>query len=148
MNPEVDQILVLSAGQLLGGIVPLLPAGYPQGTASLVSFMMMFAAQEYERGADIRAAENADMRALFGELAPMVSDAALKASLEQAAGSNDSSLKISALNASNAELRKLLIVLQTHLESRDGHDARTGEARIWNVLKAAAGRRLLKLHMA
>ena len=65
MKPEVDQILGLSTAQLMSQVVPLLPNSYAIGSTSLLGIMMTFAAQEYERGADIRAAENADMRALF-----------------------------------------------------------------------------------
>jgi hypothetical protein len=144
MSPEVDQILNLSAGQLLAGTVPLLPNSYAQGSTSLVAFLMFFAAREYERGADIRARDNADMRALFGELSPLVSDNALKTKLEQAASSSDPSLAISALDRSNAELRKLLIALQTYVEDRSDAAACAAEKRIWEVLRASAERRFLK----
>lgn len=75
MKPEADQILGLSAFQLLGTLSPLLPEAYAQGTASLIAFMMMLSAQEYNRAADIRVKENEDMRALFAGLAPKLRDA-------------------------------------------------------------------------
>src|ERR1700733_800691 len=68
MKPEVDQILSVSAGQLLAGAVPLLPNSYAQGATSVTAFLMLFSAQEYERGAEIRVRENSDMRAVFKEL--------------------------------------------------------------------------------
>jgi hypothetical protein len=145
MNPEVDKILGVSASQLMTQLAPLLPTGYAQGSASLLSVMMVLAAQEYDRAAEIRVAENADMRALFGELAPLVSAPALRADLQRAANAEDASLAISALNESNAALRRLLIALQTHVEEAAGIVARTAEARIWEVLKASAARRLLRL---
>jgi hypothetical protein len=144
MKPEVDQILGLSAGQLMADVVPLLPNSYSQGSTALLSFLMLFSAQEYERGAEIRATDNAEMRAVFGALAPIVGDAELKKKLEDVASSTDPSLLISKLNQSNAHLRALLIVLHTHLESQGGDAARGGERRIWDVLKASAARRLLK----
>jgi hypothetical protein len=145
MNPEVDKILNFSASQLMTQLAPLLPSGYAQGSASLLSVMMMLAAQEYDRAAEIRVAENADMRALFGELAPLISDPALRADAQRAATKKDASLNISTLNTSNAEFRRLLIALQAHMEEAAGIVARTAEARIWEVLKASAARRLLKL---
>jgi hypothetical protein len=145
MKPEVDQILGLSAGQLLAGIAPLLPAGYEQGTASLIAFMMMLSAQEYDRAADIRAVENTELRALFGELVPLIVDEHLKSELAQAAASNDASLNVSALNAANYALRRLLIALQTHVEQLPGAKARAAERRIWDVLRASAERRLVRL---
>ena len=142
MKPEVDQILGLSAQQLMGVLGPQLPVGYAQGSASILGVMMMLSAQEYDRAADIRASENADMRTLFREAAGKVSDADLKSSLLSAAGSRDASLKISMLNAANAELRHLLIRLQAHAEEK-GEQAL--QRRIWGVLKASADRRLLRL---
>ena len=142
MKPEVDQILGLSAGQLMGQVAPLLPNSFAIGSASLLGIMMTFAAQEYERGADIRAVENAEMRALFRDAAATVSDSALKSALAAAAATHDASLKISALNAANNELRGLLIRLQTHAEDKGLRDL---ERRIWDVLKASADRRLLRL---
>lgn len=142
MKPEVDQILGISTGTLMGSIVPLLPNTFAIGSASLLGIMMSFAAQEYERGADIRAAENADMRLLFREAAATIADVDLKKMLAAAAETRDASLKISALNAENIELRRVLIRLQAYAEE---HGDRTLERRIWDVLKASAERRLLRL---
>ena len=143
MKPEVDQILNLSAQQLMGTLAPLLPTGYAQGAAALTSFMLILSAEEYDRAADSRAADNADIRALFRELAPRIGDAALKTKLEAAAASRDPSLKISALDEANYDLRRLLIALHTHVETLK--DSRDAEKRIWNVLKASAERRVLKM---
>jgi hypothetical protein len=142
MKPEADQILALSAQQLMGAIAPLLPNSYTAGSAALLGMMMTFVAQEYDRGADIRAAENADMRALFREAAATISDVDLKSALASAADTREVSLRISALNAASAELRRLLIRLQIYAEE---HGDRTLERRIWDVLKASAERRLLRL---
>jgi hypothetical protein len=143
MRPEVDQILSFSAAQLMGSLAPLLPSGYAQGAAALTSFMLILSAQEYDRAAEIRAADNADMRALFAELASQIGDAALKQRLENAAASHDASLKVSALDEANYELRRLLIAAQEHVETVK--DLRDAEKRIWSVLKASADRRVLKM---
>lgn len=142
MKPEVDQILNTSAMQLIGGVVPQLSGSYAQSSASLLGFMMMLSAQEYDRAADVRAAENADMRALFGELARKVKDKALHTKLEAAANTEDRSLKISALDAANAELRKVLIEAHAHIETLGARDL---EQKIWNTLRAAADRRILRM---
>ena len=142
MKPDVDQILGLSAQQLMGGLAPLLPAGYSQGSASILGIMMMFSAQEYERGAEIRAAENRDMRQLFRDSAGEVLDSELEKLVTKAGQTRDASLNISALNAENTELRRVLIRLQAHAEEKG---LRGLEKRIWDVLKASADRRLLKL---
>ena len=142
MKPEIDQILNVSAMQLTTALAPQLPAGYAQGSVSLIAFMMMLSAQEYDRAADVRAAENADMRALFGELAPHVKDSALQTRMEAASNTDDESLRISALDAANHELRKLLIDAQTHIETLGAPEA---EQKIWNVLRSSADRRVLKM---
>lgn len=142
MKPEVDQILNTSAMQLIGTLAPQLPQGYAQGSVSLLGFMMMLSAQEYDRAADIRAAENADFRALFAEIADSVNDTALRARLKVAANAKDASLKISSLDTANHELRRLLIEAQSHIEARGSREA---EKKIWNVLRAAADRRVLKM---
>ncbi len=122
--------------------MPQLPAGYAQSSAQLLGFMMMLSAQEYDRAADIRAAENADLRALFGEIARAVKDHALKTRLDAASETEDASLKISTLDTANHELRRLLIEAQVHIETLSARDA---EKKIWDVLRAAADRRVLKM---
>jgi hypothetical protein len=142
MTPEADQILRVSAAQLMAHLAPLLPEGYAQGHAMVLSLMLNMSAQEYDRAAEIRARENDDMRALFGALAPQVDDTLLRAEIRAAAATRDESLAISALNKSNADLRRLLIRLQEHVESRGNKAA---EAHIWEVLRRMAERRLVKL---
>jgi len=141
MKPEADLILGKSADQLMA-LTPELGASYSQGSAAILALLMKFAAREYERGADIRAAENAGMRALFAELAPIMRDASLRERVDVAAVTYDSSLMISALNATNCNLRRLLIDLQTHIEDIG---LRAAEKRIWSLLKAMAARRSVSL---
>ncbi len=145
MNPEVDHILRQSAGQLLLDIVPLLSTGYIQGNTSLVAFLMLMCAQEYERGAEIRSAENAEMRALFRDIAPILDDTALGTRLSDAGASRDGSSAISALNESNYELRRLLVAAHARIEEIPGKAARNAERDIWNFLKRSADRRLITL---
>jgi len=142
MKPEAGDILGTAADQLMGQIAPNLNAHYLQGSLAVQALLLKFAAREYERGADIRFADNAGMRTLFAELAPNIGDAALRAQLMAAAATKDTSLAISALNAANAELRRLLIALQVHVEDlRD----RAAQKRIWDALNTIASRRVVSL---
>ncbi len=145
MNPETDQILRVLAAQCGGELAPQLPAGYPQGQAALLSLLLHFAAQEYERAAEIRVRENEDMRALFHQVAAFVDDTDLHDRLVEASGGSDPSLAISALNEANARLRRLLIALQEHVEAHDDDAGRAVAQRIWKVLIASANRRLVSL---
>ena len=142
MKPEASDILDIGAEQLMTQLMPNLGASYLQGAAMLHALLMKFAAREYERGADIRFQENADMRALFSELAPVVRDGELRTKLETAAAARDTSLAITALNAANRELRDLLIALHVHVEEAGARDA---EKKIWRVLQAMAARRIVSI---
>jgi len=141
MSPEIPTILQFSLQRLMGNIAEH-GAAFAQGQMGLIGMMMQLSSKEYERGADIRHSENEDMRALFGELAGGVKDAALKARLSDAAKSKDESLRISALNANNYALRRLLTEVQIYAED---HGAADAQKRIWAVLKAMAARRLVQL---
>jgi hypothetical protein len=140
MKPEAGDILNISADQLMGTILPQLSVSYLQGTTAIHAILMKLAAREYERGAEIRVAENADMRAAFAELAPIVRDDALKAKLDAAPA--DTALAISALDAVNTELRRLLIALHIHVEDIGARDA---EGRLLKLLKDMAARRAVSL---
>ncbi len=141
MSPEVGMILGLSAQKLAAGVGEH-GAAFAAGQSALLGLMLNMSAQEYDRAADIRFAENADMRALFAELAPNVGDAGLRAQLTATAATKDTSLAITALNAANAELRRLLIALQVHIEEHGDHAA---QKRIWDALNAMASRRVVSL---
>ena len=141
MNPEVGTIIELSVMKIAGGVNEH-GAAFAQGTIGLIASVLTMAAKEYDRGADIRAAENRDLRALFGAIAETVSDADLKAELAAAAASADENLRISTLNANNYALRRLLTAAMIFAED---HGLRDAQARIWALLKDAATRRLVQL---
>lgn len=141
MKPEVGTILGLTAQKLAMGFGEH-GAAFAQGTAGLIAMMMSMSAKEYDRAADIRFTENQEMRTLFAELAPAVTDAALKQELLAAGATKDPSLRISDLNDGNYALRRLLTRLQIHAEE---HGAAGAQRRIWAVLKAMAQRRLVTL---
>jgi hypothetical protein len=140
MKPEADQILMFSGLKLAAEYAPQIPTQYGQGMAQVVAALMFMSAQEYDRAADIRVSENIDIRALFKLLGPQIADANLRRDLETAAAAREDSLRISALNASNEYLRKVLIRLHTYLDETDA-DTKP----VWDVLKAMAARRTLTL---
>jgi len=141
MNPEVGTILGLTAQKIAQGFGEQ-GAAFAAGQAGLIGLMLGMSAAEYERAADIRVAENADLRALFAELAADIPDAALRGKLEAAAAAKDESLRISVLNAANDALRRLLTDAMVDAE---GRGAKAGERRIWTVLQAMAARRVVPL---
>jgi hypothetical protein len=145
MKPEVDKILETTAMQMITQIAPELPPGYTQNSIGLLTMLLNFCAQEYENGAETRANENRELRNLLAELEASVEDVRLRVKLGAVMGERDASLKISDLNYSNAELKKLLIEVQTYLETRNDDQAKLARREIWAVLKVSAKQRLLKL---
>ena len=145
MNPEGNKILGLSVQRLATEIAPALGTAFAQGQVGLINFMLTLVGNEYERGADLRASENREIRKLFAEAARNVSDAALKSKIEAAARTSDESLRISVLNQANWELRRLLIELQSHIETQASAEAREIDRKIWMLLCRIADQRMVKL---
>lgn len=142
MRPEAGEILDRSADQLLGQLAPRLGESFAQGTAALLALVMKFSAREYERGAEIRARENAELRMLFARFSPALSDTDLARRLDALARTTEDSLAISALDAANKVLRRALIELHARVEEQGDLEA---ERAIWHVLRAMADRRAVAL---
>ncbi|MCF8470417.1 MAG: hypothetical protein K9G30_06505 [Parvibaculum sp.] len=141
MKPDVNTVMQGFLMTLLGDIAPHLDAEYAVGNTSIMGMMLLLAGEEYDRAADIRVAENAEMRALFGGAVSFVDDARLKARLNAAASGKDTSLRITALDATNASLLALLIELHEYVEAADTSSAKRLEERIWDYLISSTERR-------
>ena len=96
--------------------------------------------------AERRFDENRALRAIFAQAAPDIADAALRARLVEAAEAQETSLRISALDASNESLRQLAIELHAYVEAQDAPAARRIEALLWRELAASTERRKLGLN--
>lgn len=145
MKPDLPIVMRGFFGTMLTEIAPRLNAEYSTGSISIMSMMLYLTAQEYERAAEVRVTDNAEMRALFADAARLVQDKSLKARLEEAAGTKDRSLVVSALDENHAALSALLIELQAHVEESTAPWAAGLEARIWDHLLASTERRRLHL---
>lgn len=148
MTPTVQSVMQTFFGTLAGQVVPTLSSEYLIGSTTVIAMMMFMTAAEYERGAEIREAENRQMRALFGHAAPQVRDAALADRLKTASNLVSPSLRISDLDRTNGELKRVLIELHTHVENLDGPDAADLDLRIWSFMREAAEARKLPHPMA
>ena len=145
MKPEVGRFLDVAALHLMTRTGAALPPGYERSSVGLLAVMLAELKQEFERGAARRVEENAVLRALFAEAAPVVEDAALRARLEEAAGGAEGSLRVSDLERSNAALRALLIELHARVEELDSVGARRIEDAIWRELAASTERRRFEM---
>jgi len=138
MTPSVVEVM---RGCALALTQPPSPDAGPEFFASrvgMISMLANLAAQEAEHAAAATVAENADIRALFAQAAAY--DAALGGRLARAAQGVDTDLTLSALDAANARLRRLLIELHERVE--DTGDAALDRTILALYVKMAEGRRL------
>ncbi len=85
------------------------------------------------------------MRGLFADAARDVPDPDLQRRLLKAAREVDDSLLISALNASNSELKELMIELHLATEMNDSDWAHNTDELIWAMLAEFTAARKLEL---
>lgn len=145
MKPDPRRFLEVAAVHLMTRTGPALGPGYEGSTAQSLGVMLLAVGEELERAAARRVEENAALRALFAESAPVVDDPALAARLAEAARGGDPDLAVPALEAANAALRGLLVALHAHVETREGPDARRVEDAIWRELRLSTERRRLAM---
>jgi hypothetical protein len=143
MKPDVPVALQKLGGLLLLEVAPAVGVEYLQRNTGLAAIMLQVVAEEFERAAARRVEENAALRALFRDAAPVVADAALRGRLEQAAAGTDTDLRVSALEAANAALRGLLVELHAHVEPLAAPDARRVDDAIWAELRRSTERRAI-----
>jgi hypothetical protein len=141
MKPTPDLVLNHAFAKVAMEMGPALPSGYGQGSATLTGVLILMVSQEFNRAADIRANENAAMRALFAEVAPSIGGD-LGARLKGAAEAKDADINVATLDRSNAALKALLIELQVQAETAG---TRALETRILKLLSEAAAARQIFL---
>lgn len=130
MKPTVSDVLMGATVAITSPQPPEAGGDYAAARAGMLASLNMFASQEAENGAATRTWENGAIRAVLADAAASY-DAALGGRLAAAGAQTDANLAISALDAVNAELRKLLISLHENVE---------------NAGDAALDRRILELY--
>jgi hypothetical protein len=138
MTPSVVEVM---RGCAIALTQPPSPDAGPEYFASrvgMISMLANLAAQEAEHAAAAAVAENADIRALFAQAG--AHDGALGGRLARAAQGVDAALTLTALDAANAHLRRLLIELHTRVE--DAGDTALDRAILALYVRMAEGRRL------
>ena len=145
MNPTVSELLIGNLVTLSEPPPPESAGDFMGGKVAVVGLLSFLCAQEAEKGAAVRVAENEHMRAVFAEAAADGWAPAHTALLAELARGRDHDLRLSALDQSNAELRRALIALQTEVETDPAPEARRREKRIMALLVEAAHARALML---
>lgn len=145
MIPDPAAALQGIMGTLMMDIAPNMRDEYRQSSVSLLAFAAMVIATDLDRAAQVRVAENREMRAIFDAAEVSVDDATLKERLRTAAQGRDDDLLVSALTATNNELRRLLIELHITLEKQVSPQAERLIRQIWRFLRDAAERRAIQI---
>ena len=145
MKPDISRVLEVLAGTLMVDVAPNVTPSYRQASVFANALLLTNIREELDRIAERRVEENRALRVLFAQAAPDIADAPLRARLAEAAESQEPSLRISALDASNAGLRQLAIELHAYVEAQDAPAARRIEASLWRELAASTERRKLGL---
>lgn len=145
MKPDVERVLEVCAVSLMTDVAPNVAPPYRQASVFATAILLTSIREELDRSAARRVEENRAMRELFADALESVADSALRARLEEVARAEETSFRISDLEAANAALRQVLIELQAHVETLDSPAARRVEASIWRELAASTQRRKLSL---
>ena len=143
MTPAVPQVLADLAGRVARNAAPNIPAADRAGELGLSALLLGLAAEMWDGAAEILAQENADLRALLAAGAKVWGEDTRRRWLDALSQGRDESLRLSALQSANGELKVALIALHAELERRDDPEARALESQVWRALVAASDRRRL-----
>ncbi|MFP5447562.1 MAG: hypothetical protein ACLGHU_02360 [Alphaproteobacteria bacterium] len=143
MTPAVSQVLADLAGRVARNAAPNIPPADRAGELGLSALLLGLAAEMWDGAAEILVQENADLRQLLAAGATIWGEESRRRWLEALAQGRDESLRLSALQAANGELKVALIALHAELERRKDSAAKALEAEVWRALVAGADRRRL-----
>jgi hypothetical protein len=145
MTPTAPELLVGNFMTLIEPPPPESAGEFMAGKIGVTGMISLLLAQEIEKGAAVRVAENRAMRALFARAAADDWASGLTGRLKGLSGGEDTDLTFTALDRANAELRIALIALQTAVEETASPPARAQEKQIARLLHEAADARRLDL---
>jgi len=112
MTPSLPDILLGNFLCMAEAPPPESAGEFMAGKVGVVALLSLLAAQEAERGSAARVWENATLRALLAEAAPVYGE-----HLAEAARAEDGDLSLGSLDRANATLRRALIALHEAVEA-------------------------------
>lgn len=143
MRPNPDRVLMVMAGAL-GALTPEVRTPFGMQTANLSGALAAVLAQEWDRAAARLVEENVAVTALLQLALPMMADEILRARIDGVTARIPAAdLRISALQAENDDLRRILIEVQKAVENIPGEQAESLNQRIWGELRESTRRRRL-----
>jgi hypothetical protein len=140
MTPNPMLVLGDFAGRLMQVLAPDMRSPYLAGSTALMTATMGMMVEEWDRMAHRLAEENAALRALFAQAAPLA-PGGLSARLADLAKAADADLKVSTLQSANNTLRAALIDLQAWTEDQVGSAVIALNVAIWVELSRSTERR-------
>jgi hypothetical protein len=143
VKPDVDLVLRVVAAKLVNEVAPAIGDAYVRSNLEVAAALLLVAAEDYDRAAEMRVEENRALRALFADRGPGVEEAALRARLLAVAQTVDANVRVSDLERSNAELRALVIELHAHADARSDAWAIETRAAVWRELTSGVARRAI-----
>lgn len=140
MTPDPRAVIGDFAGRIMQVIAPDLRTPYLAGSAALMTATLAMLVEEYDRTAARLAEENAAIRGLYAQAAPLA-PGGLATRLGDLATADGSDLHLSALQAANNSLRSALVDLQAWCETQTGPGVGAINEAIWAELAASTERR-------
>jgi hypothetical protein len=134
--PRPRQALTDLALKLMLSVAPQTRSNYAASNTGMIAMLLQCLAQDFDRAAEVRSLDIAEMSALFHAL-PAGVDQSLVARIETFLTSHPKSLRIADLDAHHGEATRLLIEL--HAWSETNGDAAL-ERSIWEYLARHADR--------
>jgi hypothetical protein len=139
MKPTVPIVAAELASRFRNDILPEL-TGFRANIAGMAAAMLDMIGEEWDRAAARLVEENRAVQTLLRQGAEVLGEPAFA----KAADGAEEDLRISALEATNAQLRTALIDLQEKVELAAGDGARQLEKAIWKELRRSVERRRIK----
>jgi hypothetical protein len=144
MNPTLPELLMGNVAAVSEPPPPEAMGDFLSSKISVIAMISLLGAQEAETGVAVTVAENRSLRQLFARAAPSW-DAQLGGRLTEAAKGEDADLRVSILDAANAQLREALIALHEAVEADPSAEARALDAEIIALYGEMARARRLDL---
>ena len=143
MKPEPQRVLYAMAGAL-GMLAPEVVTAFGQQTSGLSAALSMVLAQEWDRAASRLVEENVAVTGLLERARLIVKDDILHARLNDLVDRIPATdLHVSALQAENDELRRLLTDVHAAVDGVEGDELELLNRLIWDELRESTRRRHL-----
>ncbi len=143
MKPEPQRVLYAMAGAL-GMLTSEVGSAFGQQTSGLSAALSMVLAQEWDRAASRLVEENVAVSGLLERARTLITDELLHARINEVVDRIPATdLRVTALQAENDDLRRLLADVHAAVDGVEGHEPELLNRLIWDELRESTRRRHL-----